>query len=1760
MKSLSTKTFQCGITVQGLTTLAGTTYLTGITNTASWDHVIVGTTAQGQIYTRTYAQFMTDVATGIGLSGYVPTSRTLSINGVTYDLTANRSWTITTPYVSKLQHSVKAGVAINKGQAVYVTGADGTNMIVGLASNASEATSSKTMGLLDATVSTNGFANVVTEGLLSGLDTSTAGTEGDPVWLGTGGNLIYGLTNKPYAPAHLVFIGIVTRKNANNGEIFVKVQNGFELDELHDVDLKTTAPINGHLLGFNGTLWVNKTIAGWLGYTPANASGTTNYISKFTGSTTLGNSQIFDDGTSVGIGTTTMFGKLSISSGNSNGIRIDTNGGGYSALNIGGTGSLTVDAPGITGGRFQITDSGNVGIGNPSPSYKLQVNGDGNGLYVLGANSAPYTQTIASFVYGGNGNSINIENQGGKASIQARAGVSTMALQLNVAGGNVLVGTSTDEGYKLDVVGNTRIRSNSLTNTVATGGLVLANTTLATSGVTQQNSPSVVFSGSAWVSGALKTHDIAIQSEPQTWDSTRMIWYKRLNSGSWLPFFGLRSDSTGQNSLFLYPVGYLRDGVGQTHSAGFTISNGIQATAVLQQFSPAFMVQGYGWNGTSSVLTSSSWLFAPEAGTSTFQGVSKFIYNESLNNELIRYEFGERLGMWVNKLSLANYVTTINSYTTITGSVTAASAIARGTYLNQTLVATANNDVLVGLDINPTFTNGSYTGVNNIAVRAYGRILSIYDSAYDTTALNSNLVLQHSNGSQAGIAITSDGAMRVKAPGGSPFVIITGSTQTWFNRYSHSSIQAFSTDFGIYGASDVQKFRIFNSTGNVLIQNGGTFTDEGYKLDVNGTGIFRDNLKLASGVLSFDGVTSYWGNSIKYESGQIRIYQSGDIHAAFGGGSNYLYKDTKISPNLLLTAGGYSSTDGITIWGTQNGANGGDGFVGRNLYYNGTNYVYATTDANNLWGTVAGVRVLGSSSNALEFVARPATNSGLNVVASDIASYTRMVISYSGNVGIGTTSPTSILDTVVSSGGTSGLRFRGYSDASTPYLLSLGTYSYSDIFRIASVNGLVSLNNTGAYGLTLGTNNTERVRITSTGDVGIGTTNPFAKLHVRTGGNEGTIAIGNEVYPGLLYSNAGSGEFRIDNRSSSAAGYITFFPNGQQTTLGSEAMRITTNGNIGIGTTSPGEKLHVVGNILVEGLSDSRLYLGSNIGQTFSLGTVYDGSYDSMFVEYSALGSPKILTIRGNGSVGIGTTSPAQQFHITQNMALGLTGGSIGDTNSILFPTVNGTHAGVPNGIYYTKKGNWGGQIDIRTSYDWGYSTDNAKISLNGAAGNGITFSTGASALGSTERVRIDELGNVGIGTSSPAAKLTVAGTTYLNLTSDYFGSATTVQLSSGGGSNAVGIQSNTLYLYPYSSGTATSLVYGYNGGATWSLTNTGGSRFDFYNYTAGTVMSLTNTGNVGIGTTTPPRKLSVIGDSEWTEWQYWGSASSTYTFALGRTTAVQYTGVGEAFVILRESGGYSTAFLIDNDTGNIGIGTISPSTKLDVNGVITATGGNSTNWNTAYSWGNHSSAGYVPQARTLTINGTSYDLSANRSWTIATTTPGGSNTQFQYNSSGTLAGASALTYDSATNRVGINQASPGYDLDVNGQVRVQDKLRVGTVNSGNGVVHMSSTATINPSATTIVWSQNVSVGICAFIEYYILNNNTTTDQRAGTIMVTWNQSGTPTIAHTETTTPDIGSTIAVNFTSSLVGSDARINAVNSSSAPYTIVMSYKYF
>ena len=194
-----------------------------------------------------------------GQTVYLLQTGTYKIGDGTTQLSALSFLGGTSTFTSVLKHTVKAGQAINKGQAVYVSSADGTNMVVSKASNVSEALSSKTMGLLETTLALNGQGYVITEGLLAGLNTNSA-TIGDPVWLGVNGDLIYGLINKPYAPANLVFIGIVTRVSATVGEIFVRTQNGFELKELHDIDLITNAPANNDVLTYDSatSLWKNK--------------------------------------------------------------------------------------------------------------------------------------------------------------------------------------------------------------------------------------------------------------------------------------------------------------------------------------------------------------------------------------------------------------------------------------------------------------------------------------------------------------------------------------------------------------------------------------------------------------------------------------------------------------------------------------------------------------------------------------------------------------------------------------------------------------------------------------------------------------------------------------------------------------------------------------------------------------------------------------------------------------------------------------------------------------------------------------------------------------------------------------------------------------------------------------------------------------------------------------------------------------------------------------------------------------------------------------------------------------------------------------------------------------------------------------------------------------------------------------------------------------------------------------------------------------
>ncbi|MGI9143045.1 MAG: hypothetical protein ACR2IJ_07620, partial [Fluviibacter sp.] len=156
-----------------------------------------------------------------------------------------------------------SGTTLAKGTVVYVSGANGSNVLVKPALATSDATSATTIGLTLQQMIPNNTNFIITQGIISGINTSSA-TAGDPVWLsGTvPGGLIFGVANKPVAPVHEVFIGTVVRAHATLGEILINITNGWELDELHNV--KITSPTNGQVLTYDAaqSLWVNSSETG----------------------------------------------------------------------------------------------------------------------------------------------------------------------------------------------------------------------------------------------------------------------------------------------------------------------------------------------------------------------------------------------------------------------------------------------------------------------------------------------------------------------------------------------------------------------------------------------------------------------------------------------------------------------------------------------------------------------------------------------------------------------------------------------------------------------------------------------------------------------------------------------------------------------------------------------------------------------------------------------------------------------------------------------------------------------------------------------------------------------------------------------------------------------------------------------------------------------------------------------------------------------------------------------------------------------------------------------------------------------------------------------------------------------------------------------------------------------------------------------------------------------------------------------------------
>jgi len=167
-------------------------------------------------------------------------------------------------------------------QAVRVTGAQGQRMKVDLAQATSDVLSAETIGLVTETIVNNQEGFITTSGLVRNINTT--GSLQSEMWLD--GDILYlsptvagQITKvKPTAPNHLIIIGYVVHAHITQGTIFVKVDNGYELDELHNVKITTAA--NNNVLAYTSAtdIWENKTVATVLGFTPANDSNKQNSL------------------------------------------------------------------------------------------------------------------------------------------------------------------------------------------------------------------------------------------------------------------------------------------------------------------------------------------------------------------------------------------------------------------------------------------------------------------------------------------------------------------------------------------------------------------------------------------------------------------------------------------------------------------------------------------------------------------------------------------------------------------------------------------------------------------------------------------------------------------------------------------------------------------------------------------------------------------------------------------------------------------------------------------------------------------------------------------------------------------------------------------------------------------------------------------------------------------------------------------------------------------------------------------------------------------------------------------------------------------------------------------------------------------------------------------------------------------------------------------------------------------------------------------
>jgi len=211
----------------------------------------------------------TNVPTGAGSLNWNDTDGTLDLKLKGGNVTLQVGQEQVTRVVNKTATNITLLEA--NYQAVRITGAQGQRLKVDLALATNDGLSAETIGLVTETIANNQEGFITTSGLVRGINTtgslqSETWADGDILYLS--GTTAGRITNvKSLSPLHLVIIGYVVYAHITQGTIYVKVDNGYELDELHNVLLTSSADKDILAYESSTSLWKNKTAAA-LGIAP----------------------------------------------------------------------------------------------------------------------------------------------------------------------------------------------------------------------------------------------------------------------------------------------------------------------------------------------------------------------------------------------------------------------------------------------------------------------------------------------------------------------------------------------------------------------------------------------------------------------------------------------------------------------------------------------------------------------------------------------------------------------------------------------------------------------------------------------------------------------------------------------------------------------------------------------------------------------------------------------------------------------------------------------------------------------------------------------------------------------------------------------------------------------------------------------------------------------------------------------------------------------------------------------------------------------------------------------------------------------------------------------------------------------------------------------------------------------------------------------------------------------------------------------------